>query len=66
MKAKQFLQRLKAFGVTVLPSRGKGGHSRLTLGDRRSVLSMHGAKDLDPEYLKAVCRQLGLDPKEVL
>jgi predicted RNA binding protein YcfA (HicA-like mRNA interferase family) len=66
MKGREFLRRLKRHGVLILERRGKGGHCRLMLGDRMSVLSMHGAKDLDPEYLKAVCRQLGLDPREVL
>lgn len=65
MKAKQFIKKLEAIGVDVIPGRGKGGHCRLELNGRRSVLSVHGARDLGPEYMKTVCRQLGLNPKDV-
>jgi len=32
----------------------------------KKVPVMHHSADLDPEYCRMVCRQLGLDPKEVL
>lgn len=32
----------------------------------RKVPVMYHSADLDPDYCKMVCKQLGLDPKEVL
>jgi predicted RNA binding protein YcfA (HicA-like mRNA interferase family) len=65
MKAKQFLRKLKAAGASVVPG-GKGGHIRLEIDDNVSFVKMHGAADLEWDYMKEVCKQLGLDIRDVV
>lgn len=66
MKPRQFIQRLEKFGVSVDPSRGKGGHYRAEFQDRWATIKVHGSKDLTPAYMKLVCKQLGIDPQSIL
>ena len=66
MKAKQFLQRLRAAGVEIDESRGKGGHVLARHKGRWTTVPVHGSADLGPNFLKKICKQLGLDPTEVL
>jgi predicted RNA binding protein YcfA (HicA-like mRNA interferase family) len=33
---------------------------------RSSTVPLHGGLDLDPDFLKEVCKQLGLEPQEIL
>jgi mRNA interferase HicA len=54
-EAKRYLQKL---GATFEP--GKGGHLKVTLSGRRSVLPMHGNKDLKKGTWLAIKKQLGL------
>lgn len=65
MKARQFLRKLRARGATVDVGRGKGGHVYVRHGGRKSIVKMHGSKDLDNSYVKLVCRQLGIDPEDL-
>ena len=65
MKARQFLRKLRAQGATVDAGRGKGGHVYLRYGSRKSIVKMHGSKDLDNRYVKLVCAQLGIDPEDL-
>lgn len=46
--------------------RGKGGHLRLSHGGRSTVLPVHGDTDLAPEFLRRICKQLGIDWRKVL
>jgi predicted RNA binding protein YcfA (HicA-like mRNA interferase family) len=66
MKAKQFLRKLQAAGVTVTASRGKGGHVYLVYGNRWSTLGFHGSDDIGPNFLREICKQLGIDWRNVL
>lgn len=65
MKARQFLRKLKAAGVKDTPSRGKGGHVYLEFGGNWTTLPFHGSDDIGPNLLREVCKQLGLDWREV-
>jgi mRNA interferase HicA len=58
-EAKRYLRRL---GATFAP--GKGGHLKVTLKGRRSVLPMHGNKELKKGTWRAILRQLGIGEKE--
>lgn len=50
---------LERQGATFEP--GKGGHLKVTLNGRRSVLPMHGGrKELPTGTVKAIKKQLGL------
>jgi predicted RNA binding protein YcfA (HicA-like mRNA interferase family) len=66
MKGREFIRRLKRLGVRIDTKRGKGGHALATFNDRQTVVSMHGDADMPPFLLKKICRQLGLDPDDVL
>ncbi len=59
------MHRLAALGVEIEPARGKGGHCLLRHGGRKAPLSIHGDTDLGPNYIKKLCKELGLDPKEL-
>lgn len=58
-EAKRYLQKL---GATFEP--GKGGHLKVTLNGRRSVLPMHGSKELKKGTWLAIKKQLGIEEKE--
>jgi predicted RNA binding protein YcfA (HicA-like mRNA interferase family) len=66
MKAKQFVQKLERVGVEIDRKRGKGGHVLARYQGRWTTVPMHGSADLGPDFIKRICRQLGLNPKEVL
>lgn len=64
MKTKQLLRKLTALGVTVISGRGKGGHVGLEHEGRQTVLAVH-SKDVPPHHIKTICKQLGIDPKDL-
>jgi len=66
VKGKEFLRRLRRHGVSIIEGRGKGGHVWVIHQGRRTTVPTHGSRDMDPDFLKDICRQLGLDPKDVL
>lgn len=66
MKGKQLVQRLRRLGVEIIPDRGKGGHSLALYQGRRSTIAVHGDRDLSPQFIKTICKQLGLDSKDIL
>ncbi len=57
MKSTEFKRWLAAQGATFKP--GKGGHLRVKLNGRISVLSMH-SKDLKTGTVEGIKKQLGL------
>ncbi len=59
MTSKEFKKWLTKQGCTFKP--GKGGHLRVFLGDRISVLPMHGSnQELGKGLVEAIKKQLGL------
>ena len=66
MKGRQLLRRLKAAGVEIIVSRGKGGHVVVRHGGRQTTVPIHGSRDIGPDFGRKLCKQLGLDPKRVL
>lgn len=65
MKARELLRRLAALGAVIEKARGKGGHQLVRYKGRKAPVSTHGSIDLGPEYIKMLCKQLGIDPKEL-
>lgn len=47
-----------------MASEGKGDHGALYLGDRKTIVP-DLRKDLRRGTLRAMCRQLGIDPTEL-
>ncbi len=66
MKGRQFIRKLRKAGVQIDTKRGKGGHIRLSYRGRSTVLPVHGDTDLAPEFLRAICKQLGIDWRKVI
>jgi len=66
VKGKQLIRRLRKLGAEVDAKRGKGGHHLVKYQGRRSTVPVHGDRDLSPEFIKLVCKQLGMDPNEIL
>ena len=62
MKAREFQRFLASKGATFKP--GRGGHIKVFLDGKRSVLPMH-AGDMKTGLLKGILKQLGIDEKEV-
>lgn len=65
MKAREFLRRLRRAGAEIVAKRGKGSHVLVRYKGRCSTVPLHSGMDLDPDFLKEVCKQLGLDPHEI-
>jgi len=66
MKGKQFVRRVEKAGAEIISNRGKGGHALAKHQGRQATIPVHGSRDLSPEFMKEVCKQLRLDPKKVL
>jgi predicted RNA binding protein YcfA (HicA-like mRNA interferase family) len=56
MKAREFLRRLQMVGAEVVAKRGKGSHVLVRYKGRSSTIPVHGGLDLDPVFLREVCR----------
>jgi len=60
------VRKLRQAGVEIIERRGKGGHWLARFEDRQAPIPMHGDTDLGPEFIKRICKQLGLDPGRIL
>jgi len=67
MKPAELLRRLRRLatrrGLEFTVSEG-GSHTKVTLAGRRSVIGRHAA-DLKPGTLRAILRQLGVQPEDI-
>jgi mRNA interferase HicA len=59
MKSGELLRRLRRLGATVQPQRGKGGHVRVVLGARRTIVPI-GGSEIRTGTLHSILRDLGL------
>ena len=66
MKGRQLIRRLRAAGVEIIRSRGKGGHVVARYRGRQTTVPSHSDRDIGPEFIREICKQLGLDPRRVL
>jgi mRNA interferase HicA len=66
MKGRQLIRRLEAAGVEIVRSRGKGGHVIARYQGHQTTVPVHGDRDLGPNFIRDLCKQLGLDPRRVL
>ena len=70
MNGGEFLRKLRRLGrrlgilVEVVEFRGKGSHARVYLGDRYTTIKDR-RKELPKGLLRGMCRQLGIDPKDL-
>jgi len=47
------------------PSAGKGGHGEIRFGNRYAMLRSARQKEIPKGTLRAILRQLGIDPREL-
>lgn len=64
MKTRQVMRRMRAAGCTFTARKGTG-HQRVTYRGKSTSFPVHSA-DMDLRFIKALCRQLGLDWRKVL
>ncbi len=58
MNSNQFKRWLATLGATFTP--GKGGHLKVELNGRRSVLPMHGSREIGKGLEQSIKKDLGL------
>ena len=66
MKGKELVRRLRRAGVEITGRSGGTGHLLARFQGRKAPVPMHGDRDLGPDFIKKLCKQLGLDPLRVL
>ena len=66
MKSKQLIRLLRTHGVEFIKGRGKGGHLLARYKGKQTTIPIHGDADLGPQFIKLVCKQLNIDPKEII
>ncbi len=64
MKTKELVKKLKKLGATVDPTSGKGGHMRVTLNGRLTIVPS-GKGELPTGTLAAILRQLGIKKQDL-
>jgi predicted RNA binding protein YcfA (HicA-like mRNA interferase family) len=66
VKGKELVRRLRRAGVEVTGRAGGTGHLLARYQGKKAAVPMHGDRDLGPEFLKKLCKELGIDPRRVL
>jgi len=66
MKGKQLIKKLKKHGVEITKGRGKGGHHLAEYKGKQTTIPVHGDVDMGPQFIKMICKQLGLNPNDIL
>jgi predicted RNA binding protein YcfA (HicA-like mRNA interferase family) len=66
MKSKQLIRKLKKIGVEFIKSRGKGGHQLAKYKGKQTTVPVHGDADIGPVFIKKLCKQLDIDPDDIL
>jgi mRNA interferase HicA len=66
VKGRELIRKLRRAGVEIEPRRGGTGHWQAHYRGRSTSIPLHGDTDLGPHFVRRICKQLGLDPKEVL
>jgi len=66
MKSKQLIRKLKKIGVEFTKRRGKGGHQLARYKGKQTTIPVHGDSDFGPNFIKMICKQLGINPDKIL
>ncbi len=65
MKAKQLIKKLKQHGIEIIKGRGKAGHQLAKFNGRQTTILVHGDADIGNDFIKLICKQLGINPKDI-
>ena len=66
MKARELIRKLKKHGVEFVKGRGKGGHQLARFRGKQTTIPVHGDADMGPHFVKTLCKQLGINPDDIL
>ena len=66
MKAREFIRKLRKAGVEIIRGRGKGGHCLAKYQGKQCTIPFHGDMDIAKPFLKELCKQLGIDPGDII
>lgn len=66
MKSAQLVRKLRKIGVEFVKGRGKGGHLLAKYQGKQATVPIHGNTDIGPQFIKLICKQLGINPKDIL
>jgi predicted RNA binding protein YcfA (HicA-like mRNA interferase family) len=66
MKSRQLIRKLKKIGVEFTKSRGKGGHQLAKYRGKQATAPIHGDADIGPIFIKKLCKQLDINPEDIL
>ena len=66
VKGKELVRRLRRAGVEVAGRQGGTGHLVARYQGNKAPVPMHGDRDIGPDFIKRLCKELGLDPRRVL
>lgn len=66
MKSRQLIRKLKKIGVEFTKSRGKGGHQSAKYREKQATVPVHGDADIGPIFIKKLCKQLDINPEDIL
>jgi mRNA interferase HicA len=66
MKSRQLIRKLKKIGVEFTKSRGKGGHQSAKYRGKQATVPVHGDADIGPIFIKKLCKQLDINPEDIL
>ena len=66
MKARELIRKLRKYGVEFVKGRGKGGHQLARYQGKQTTIPVHGDADLGPHFVKMLCKQLGINPNDIL
>jgi len=66
MKARELIRKLRKQGVEIIKGRGKGGHYLARYRGNQTTIPVHGDADLGPQFIKMLCKQLGIPPDNIL
>jgi mRNA interferase HicA len=58
MKVRELIRKLRRPGVEIVRGRGKGGHVPARYQGRQATIAV--------PFVKEICKQLGIDPKDAL
>jgi len=66
VKSRQLIRKLKKIGVEFTKSRGKGGHQLAKYREKQATVPVHGDADIGPIFIKKLCKQLDINPEDIL
>lgn len=60
------MRKFKRLGVEIVKGRGEGGHCLARYKGRQTTIPLHGDVDIAGPFLKELCRQPGIDPRDIM